>query len=257
VQDNEDAAGGGGSTDINWDIGAVDPSNDSTNEAVDIDWDIGVSAGDEAPVEINWDIGVGGGGAQESSEGGSMSKTSSWEMSIAADGEDGVSMIPSHMQIMSTEFRNKLLSDLLELSAFLAVRKGEAATGKGVEVTDPSLQQTEDSLSRMLEDVTAVIDALTCRRTQDLLLIQTSGRYLDRMVQSLERKREQSVKLRRALMDMDHKKDEIRGSLIGTSAKEKRILARMSDLKAKAEAAMSKQQKGRPVNIIGEINKLI
>ena len=65
------------------------------------------------------------------------------------------------------------------------------------------------------------------------------------------------MKLKRSLVEMGQKRDEILGQLAAQAVKEKEMQARMSHLKRMLEREIAGQYKGRQVNVIGEINNLL
>jgi hypothetical protein len=58
-------------------------------------------------------------------------------------------------------------------------------------------------------------------------------------------------------MEMNEKREEILAQLASHSGREKGLLARLQALKGMLEKEISVQYKGRPVNIIGEVNNLL
>ena len=61
----------------------------------------------------------------------------------------------------------------------------------------------------MLGAVSAAVEALTSRRMHDLLLIQGSKKYLNRLVDSLKRRGGQEGKLQRDLQELEKRRTEV------------------------------------------------
>eukprot|EP00270_Netrium_digitus_P012182 TRINITY_DN3938_c0_g3_i1.p1 TRINITY_DN3938_c0_g3~~TRINITY_DN3938_c0_g3_i1.p1 ORF type:complete len:115 (+),score=26.54 TRINITY_DN3938_c0_g3_i1:1-345(+) len=105
--------------------------------------------------------------------------------------------------------------------------------------------------------VAGAIRLLTCRQTQDLLLILSSKRFVERICESLEQKRANQRKLLDGIHEIQDKRKEIGSSLAATWPKLDDVMKRTRKVKAMVEASIFTMYGGRPVNIIGEINNLL
>lgn len=167
--------------------------------------------------------------------------------------------------LMETEYRNKILDDLFEAKAFLNQRFLELTNEETLSlqhqvqsVAPFVLQQyTSDSIQAIVTDVSSAISLLTNRKTRDLIMILNSKRFLDRLVSTLEEKKQQEIKLKGGLEDLYIKRMELRNSLSSSWPKQEAALVKSRELKKLCESTLSRMFDERTVNIIGEINTLL
>ncbi|KAK8945830.1 CDK5RAP3-like protein [Platanthera guangdongensis] len=67
-------------------------------------------------------------------------------------------------------------------------------------------QYAPDALEVFLSELSLAISLLTDRRTRDFIMILNSKRFLDRLVSTLEEKKQHEVKLRNSLRDLAERK---------------------------------------------------
>ncbi|KZV51178.1 hypothetical protein F511_19854 [Dorcoceras hygrometricum] len=167
--------------------------------------------------------------------------------------------------LMETEYRNKILDDLYEAKAFLNQRFLELTNEETLSlqhqvqsVAPFVLQQyASDSIQAIATDVSSVISLLTNRKTRDLIMILNSKRFLDRLVSTLEDKKQHEVKLKGGLEDLYIKRMELQNSLSSSWPKQEAAIVKSRELKKLCESTLSRMFDGRTVNIIGEINTLL
>ncbi|ETO65091.1 hypothetical protein, variant 1 [Phytophthora nicotianae P1976] len=198
---------------ISWDI-SLDDSG--TADAGEIDWGIETvasaettAAADDAPVEIDWDITTSD-VVEPVSEASASEAAGVVEPVLDVPATTGK---PTRVGLLDdNEFRTRVLNDLLELRAFLRQRLVELSGSDSVafanqfQGSSPLLEQ--QSTSR-IEELQAVVDhavsLLTSKRLQQLVLIKTSERYLDRHVASLEMLTKHMDKCRREIHGLEDK----------------------------------------------------
>lgn len=168
-------------------------------------------------------------------------------------------------QLLDSEYRNKILDDLLELKSFLSQRLAEMRSADTcslqhqVQAVAPFVlqQYAPDAIEGFLLELSIAISLLTDRRTRDLIMILNSKRFLDRLVSTLEEKKQHEVKLRNSLRDLAVRRRELQSTLASTWSKQEATVVRTKELKKLCESTLSSVYNGRPINIIGEINSML
>ncbi|GMF18464.1 unnamed protein product [Phytophthora lilii] len=201
--------------DISWDI-SLDESG--TADAGEIDWGIETVASTEpvaatandAPVEIDWD-------KASSDVVEPVSETSTAEaagdiVQPAVGASTVVDQVTRVWLLDNNEFRTRVLNDLLELRAFLRQRLVELSSSDSIafanqfQGSSPLLeQQSTSKIEEFQAAVDEAVSLLTSKRLQQLVLIKTSERYLDRHVASLEMLTKHMNKCRREIHDLEDK----------------------------------------------------
>ncbi|GAB4823290.1 hypothetical protein N2152v2_010336 [Parachlorella kessleri] len=181
--------------------------------AVDISWDIDMTTAGEEAGELSvveqqregQERGQGGGGAAAAGGTGT-----------AGDGGGRLAAFadaPPELRRLLEDgaYRAKLLDDLFELRAFLAQRALElSGKASGSDLLGSTLPEDvrhvgAEGVAAMRDAVDAAITALTGERLQQLLLLRSSPRHLDRLVASLAHKGGQEAKFKRWVRLLVHK----------------------------------------------------
>ncbi|XP_068756541.1 CDK5 regulatory subunit-associated protein 3-like isoform X2 [Montipora capricornis] len=163
----------------------------------------------------------------------------------------------------ATWTRNLLIDELLELQGFLRHRLLEMKSDFDVLSADqfqsaPQLiqMQSADSIKAMETAVTDVLTTLTSMKMQNLFLLKTSPRYLDRLADSLQQKLNVSEKMVSSSKTMAEKRQFAAKEQMELEPKLEVIKSKTKELQRKIAEEISKKYKNRPVNIMGEINNI-
>ncbi|KAI9999267.1 hypothetical protein PInf_004087 [Phytophthora infestans] len=223
-------------------------------EVGEIDWGIETVAStepavtvDDAPVEIDWDI----------TTSDAVEPVNEVSAPEAADVATRVGLLDDN------EFRTRVLNDLLELRAFLRQRLVELSGSDSVAFANQfqgSSSLLEQQSTAKIEELQAAVDGavslLTSKRLQQLVLIKTSERYLDRHVASLEMLTKHMDKCGREIHALEDKNVDLIDATKNVQPQINALVATTKKLKKELEAALPPLFKGYKVNIVGEVNSL-
>lgn len=162
-----------------------------------------------------------------------------------------------------SETRNQFINELRELEGFLEQRllemklESDVLSANQFHSAPARLQMaTVDSLNKMLILVRDVYSHLTTVKLQHLYLIKDSTKYVDRLVDSLEKKREMSDKMLLSQQVVAEKRKACLQEQRALQPKLELIIEKTKILQKQIEGEISQRYKGRPVNIMGGINTL-
>ncbi|XP_019849688.1 PREDICTED: CDK5 regulatory subunit-associated protein 3-like [Amphimedon queenslandica] len=230
-----------GELEIDWgDLGGIgeggEPSGDIDFGDGDIDYDISLEQVDLTGITIE--------------DGGNSLGT--------------VSQYPTVLEDFNT--RNMLLDDLMELFEFTKQRinetvgRGEGGGGGGfvLQVDLPSSVQGYSSkdIEEMSCNVSSVIDSLTNKKSQQLLLMLGSQSYLDRLSSQLIRQQELSRRASSLVSEYTYKIKEASELQTECEGSLSLLVADVKKIKIMVSKEISKKYNDRIVNITGDINQL-
>jgi hypothetical protein len=158
------------------------------------------------------------------------------------------------------EYRQGVLTDLLELQAFLLTRQAEL-TGKGVSMGDAmrfsaapaSVQRGNDAdtVGRHLKAVEEVVGSLRHPRVSQLMMISKSERYVDRMVASVSQHIVGAKRLESKKAVHEARMVELQTTIQDARVRLQGFVNGTKQLKLSVEHAMS-QEYQRTIHIFGE-----
>lgn len=158
--------------------------------------------------------------------------------------------------------RNLILDELSELKAFLMQRLQEMQSegdflSSNLQTAPLSLQlQTKESIVVMLSTVNQMLSSLTNVKMQNLQLVRSSPRFVDRLVESLEQKQSLTNKMLQSAEAVALRRDQTYEEQMLLEPKVEIVVTRTRELQKQIEKDISKRYKNRPVNIMGGVNTL-
>lgn len=152
--------------------------------------------------------------------------------------------------------RSLFLDDVMELNEFLSWRVHELS--RDVDIIQFSDETTNDldadSVQIMLSTITAVLDSLTNTRTQHLLLMKGSSRYLERMATSLLSPQMLANKATAQVEALSARREEAIDTALALQPQIETLKTETKQLQKQIEQQISRLYNNREVNLIGEIN---
>ncbi|MCL4122266.1 UNVERIFIED_CONTAM: hypothetical protein GTU68_028957 [Idotea baltica] len=178
--------------------------------------------------------------------------------------EGGVAKGPEALSLLFTEeTRNQVINELMELEGFLSQRMVELETEENVlsmslfTNSPRSLQyQSVEGISKHLAVVSEITQDLTSTKMQHLFMIGTSPRYVDRLVESLQRHLRDRDRLLASVEGIKQKSSEASQQQHVLSKHLQLIIARSKELQENVEKLISKKYKDRVVNLMGGIQHI-
>ncbi|KAF4320266.1 hypothetical protein BBO99_00003892 [Phytophthora kernoviae] len=249
---------------ISWDISL---EKSATTEGGDIDWGIETVASTQltaesadTPVEIDWDITTSD--VVEAVDDSNSAEASNIQVTAADESINTVSATRVDL-LDDNDFRTRVLNDLLELRAFLRQRFEELSASDSVafanqfQGSSPLLeQQSIDKIEEFQTAVDQAVSLLTHKRLQQLVLIKTSERYLDRHVASLEMLTKHMDKSSREIRVLEDKNIDLIDATSNVQPQINMLVGKTKSLKKELENVLPALFKGYKVNIVGEVNSL-
>ena len=119
----------------------------------------------------------------------------------------------------------------------------------------PSLAQPEPAaLSKWVAAIDAAYDVLERPHTQHLLLLQCSSKYVDRQVAALRQQLDHADKMTGLAEELRARQAELQVVISEAQPRYDAVSVAVRQGKKDFEGALSKEFKGRKVNLMGEIN---
>jgi hypothetical protein len=214
---------------------------------------------DESSAQEGEKVGVNGSGASGHCSrvaGGHSCTSSAWR----TEGDN-----PKASPVGNPAFRKALTNELLELEAFLQQRRLEVGDADHVllvsthcrEAVGGLLDNSKEAVEACLSQVQTALDAVQGKRLQQLLLLQSSPAYLDRVAASMEQARRRLVNLEDRRREAEALRKDILLKLAQTVAEREATAAATIALKKKVEASLQELYNGRSIVITGGVTTLL
>lgn len=165
----------------------------------------------------------------------------------------------------STDTRNKVVDELMELESFLEQRvtelSGDSSSDDVVataimQIAPASIHVDVSRLNVMLADVSGVREHLTSPHMRDLILIRSSPRYVDRLTANLHKLTSDADKMMSLSRLMSTRHSEAVDEQRQLEPQLDLLRQKTKELQKQIEGEISKRYKNRQVNIMGEINTI-
>ena len=247
--------GGGGGAAIEVDWGGEDGGAAPAAPAIEVDWgaeiDMGGGGGGGGGGEIEVDWGGDDGGVGAATGGYDLDIDMDFAIEVEGGGE-GVSADELGLSAIleDAEQRNLLQSELGELQGFLKQRVAEGAA----EGLPRELQAEEAQLAAWAAAVGEAHEVLEAPHTQHLLLLQCSSKYVDRQVAALRQQLDHADKMTGLAEELRARQAELQVIISEAQPRYDAVTVAVRQGKKDFESALSKEFKGRKVNLMGEIN---
>lgn len=240
---------------IQWGIEtpSVSWEEEETDAAVEIDWAITTeSSSDPVSKEIDWEI--------ETQTPVEIQWDEEQSLTDPVPVEESESKLGLLMKI---EFRNQLKNDLYELDAFFKQRLLELNADEGVTYANQFqgtatilAHQTIESIGIYAKAITNVLDLMNAERFNQLVMIDSSARYLDRLEDSLKRKARHAVKYEEMIADLKTKTAGLIEQVAKAGPEIEALSSSTKALKSQLEQVLQPLFRGYRVHIVGDINNL-
>ncbi|KAG8462947.1 hypothetical protein KFE25_001720 [Diacronema lutheri] len=258
---------------IDWG-GAADGGNVGT-EAIEIDWGGAAEGGNVGTEAIEIDWGGAAEGAVAEADGDADADAAGWieveasgehdeasAASAASAGAPGAPAAAARALYENAQLREALVNDALELEAFLRQRLADERAADPQLLSALSawpefstLQVGSAALLEMLSVVQAARERLDCARTRQLLLVQSSAAYADRLAAGVQQCIEHTLKVERKADEALERVATLRADKAAAMPRYAELVARTRAQKAALAAEISRIFGGRTANVMGEIGE--
>eukprot|EP00052_Salpingoeca_macrocollata_P026545 m.246956 g.246956 ORF g.246956 m.246956 type:complete len:572 (-) comp22590_c0_seq3:129-1844(-) len=249
---------------------AVSGGSDASDGFVVVDSNDTIDWGEGGPPDIDWgDDNVAGetidwGDDTAVVEASGTIDLSQIAIEVTGDGTDAAEAVSTRDTLLAyTETRNRVIDELLELEGFLAQRLDELRGAVDITAINQFQgasavvqSQSSKTVQGMLDVVSAANKSLSSPRVQQLLTISSSPKYVERLVRSLEQKRDLSRNMLLKIDEIHVQRAAVQQEIAAAKPKLANLIQHSRALQKQVENDISDKYKGRPVNIIGEINTM-
>lgn len=245
---------GGGHVGIDW----GDAGGGAVAGGDGVDWgDSGGAEGARDGDGIDW-----GGAGGEASGGGEIDWGADVGIEVEGGGEEGVEELAGGAECLkSAEGRAKLVNELMEVHSFLKMRLEEAHSTDYMAVDTsadlPAVCQANNNaekLGKLASSCQDAISLLNSPLTQQLIMLRSSSRFLNRLTTSLEVRLQNSTRMAGCIAGCLRRRLELDEQIAGTQPKIEALSKTTRSVKECAEELLTEMMLGRRVSVIGDIN---
>ncbi|KAK3700499.1 hypothetical protein QZH41_015723 [Actinostola sp. cb2023] len=252
------------SNEIDWGGNGIELGESGNDTGDGIEWGDSTNSNDAGGIDLG--DGGGDGGIDWGDTGISIEGSPTPEITLedsseavgaVAKGNDALTILDN------TETRNMFLDEMMEVQAFLTQRLAELKKDSDVVAVNQFQSapriiqiQSRETVETMTATIDDVLSRLTSMRVQNLCLLKSSPRYVDRLAESLQQKLRISEKLKTSCTNMVEKRKAAAEQQRDLEPKLDVIRCKTKELQAQIVQEISKKYKNRPVNIMGEINSI-
>jgi len=173
-----------------------------------------------------------------------------------AKGNDALTLLDNK------ETRTKVINELLELESFLIGRINDVegddnnVLSHQMQLAPLNVQIDSNVISEMLVQVKEVINQFMESKMAELILIRSSPKYIERVISKLKTYLEDSEKMLLRSKLMVKSREDISNEIEALEPKIKILQEKTKELQKQISGEISMKYHNRPVNIMGEINKI-
>lgn len=184
---------------------------------------------------------------------------------VSASNTTNATTSPKHTTVLaSATTRHATVNELMELEAFL-IQRGKELSVENQDVLSinqfsaaPEFvqKQTCDSVQKMVSAVRTALSALTSERVQQLIFIDSSERYVDRLTATLTQQRQLETKQLAKLDDLAFSRKSTLWRMDANATKISQLKESVVQLKTSIEHHISQVLGATQVSIVGGIDRL-
>eukprot|EP00035_Acanthoeca_spectabilis_P024239 m.452960 g.452960 ORF g.452960 m.452960 type:complete len:541 (-) comp20419_c0_seq1:50-1672(-) len=179
----------------------------------------------------------------------------------AAD-TDGPTPAQRESLLANPTTRNSILDEIIQVESFLIQRLDELSNAidstsiNQFEGAGPGVVQSKAAVETMLAAVAQARELLQSEKLQQLFRIRGSEKYVDRLASNLRQQKYHSATILGRIGKLEEQRAAAQALIEDSTPKIAALIKQTKVLQGNIEKSISGLYKGRPVNIIGDVNNL-